>query len=81
MLLRHINTFVSFRRNGTHPAVQRFRGGLVFKAHRICVSLNSTLERNKEEKETDPAVFPEEAIDVCGHPHAEGNDLRRVQGL
>ena len=30
--------------------VQRFRGGLVFKAHRLCVSLNSRLERNEEEK-------------------------------
>ena len=30
----------------------RFRGGLVFKAHRICVSLNSRLESNKEEEET-----------------------------
>ena len=27
--------------------VQRFRGGLVFKAHRLCVSLNSRLESNK----------------------------------
>jgi len=31
--------------------VQRFRGGLVFKAHRLCVSLNSRLESNKEEEE------------------------------
>jgi len=31
--------------------VQRFRGGLVFKAHRLCVSLNSRLESNKEERE------------------------------
>jgi len=30
--------------------VQRFRGGLVFKAHRLCVSLNSRLESNNEEK-------------------------------
>ena len=30
--------------------VQRFRGGLVFKAHRL-VSLNSRLESNKEEEE------------------------------
>ena len=33
-----------------HRTVQRFRGGLVFKAHRLCVSLNSRLESNKEEK-------------------------------
>ena len=31
------------------PAVQRFRGGLVFKAHRLCVSLNSRRVSNKEE--------------------------------
>ena len=30
--------------------VQRFRGGLVFQAHRLCVSLNSRLESNKEEE-------------------------------
>jgi len=32
--------------------VQRFRGGLVLKAHRLCVSLNSRLESIKEEKKT-----------------------------
>jgi len=32
-----------------HINVQRFRGGLVFKVHRLCVSLNSRLESNKEE--------------------------------
>ena len=32
-----------------HKNVQRFRGGLVFKAHRRCVSLNSRLERNEED--------------------------------
>jgi len=30
--------------------VQRFRGGLVFKAHRLSVSLTSRLESNKEEE-------------------------------
>ena len=34
-----------------HRNVQRSRGGLVFKAHRLCVSLNSRLESNKEEEE------------------------------
>ena len=29
----------------------RFRGGLVLKAHRLCVSLDSRLESNKEEEE------------------------------
>jgi len=37
--------------------MQRFRGGLVFKADRLCVSLNSRLESNKEEAE-DPASLP-----------------------
>ena len=31
-----------------HRNVQRFRGGLVFKAHTLCVSPNSRLEGNKE---------------------------------
>jgi len=31
--------------------VKWFRAGLVFKAHRLCVSLNSRLESNKEEEE------------------------------
>ena len=31
--------------------VQRLRGGLVFKAHRLFVSLNSRLESNKEKEE------------------------------
>ena len=31
--------------------MQRFRGGLVFTAHRLCVSLNSRLESNKEEED------------------------------
>ena len=30
--------------------MQRFRGGFVFKAHRLCASLNSRLESNKEEE-------------------------------
>ena len=34
-----------------HRNVQRFRGGLVFKAQRLCVSLNSRLESNEEEEE------------------------------
>ena len=34
-----------------HRNVQRFRGGLVFKAHRLCVSLNSRLDSNEEEED------------------------------
>jgi len=35
-----------------HKNVQRFRGGLVFKAYRLCVSLNSRRESNEEEEDT-----------------------------
>ena len=31
--------------------VQRFRGGLVFKAHRLCASLNTRLQSHNEEEE------------------------------
>jgi len=37
--------------------VNRFRGGLVFKAHRLCVSLNSRREINKEEGYSPPLSF------------------------
>ena len=37
-------------RSGSRGDVQRSRGGLVCKAHRLCVSLNFRLENNKEEK-------------------------------
>ena len=33
-----------------HRNVQRFRGGLVFKAHRLCVSLTARLVSNKDKK-------------------------------
>jgi len=42
--------------------VKRFRGGLVFKAHKTCVSLNSRLECNKEEE--DPPEREETVIDA-----------------
>jgi len=38
-----------------HRNVQRFRGGLVFKAHGLCVSLNSRLESDKEEEKKNSA--------------------------
>ena len=45
---------VSFNtRRVVYRNLQRFRGGLVFKAHRLCVSLNSRLESNKEEEGDD----------------------------
>jgi len=42
---------VSETRQLLHRNVQRFRGGLVVKAHRLCVSLTSKLESNNEEEE------------------------------
>ena len=46
----HAATSGGTLRNAGHRNVQRFRGGLVFKAHRLCASLNSRLESNKEKK-------------------------------
>jgi len=40
--------------------VKRFRGGLVFKAHRVGVSLNSRLESNKEEHQAIERCFSSE---------------------
>jgi len=37
-----------------HRTMQWFRDGLVFKAHRLCVSLISRLESNKEEERRSP---------------------------
>jgi len=33
-----------------HRSVQRFRGGLVLQAHRLCASLTSRFESDKEER-------------------------------
>ena len=41
-----------------HRNVKRFRGGLVFKADRLWVSLNSRLESNKEEEENPESRNP-----------------------
>ena len=38
--------------------LKRFRGGLVFKAHRHFVSLNSRLESNKTKREEEEAPCP-----------------------
>jgi len=42
---------VSIREQLLPRIVQRFRGGLVLKVHRLCASRNSGLESNKEEYE------------------------------
>jgi len=51
--------------------VQRFRAGLVFKAHKLCVSLNSRLESNDEEEKTlSVKTF---------HPKSTGNMRNKVE--
>ena len=62
--------------------MQRFHGGLVFKAHGLCVSLNSRLESNKEEEKvwegrTWIVVFPLEIPDLG--LRVDGSGLR-VEG-
>jgi len=42
---------LGFQHGGSSSGRGRFRGGLVFKAHRLCESLNSRLESNTEEEE------------------------------
>ena len=39
------------------PEALRFRGGLVFKAHRLYVSLNSRIESNNKKEEKDQAAL------------------------
>ena len=46
--------------------MQRFRGGLVFKAHRLCVSLNSRLESTKEEGTVGDADDGEDVVGGVG---------------
>jgi hypothetical protein len=51
----YIYTYMFGGRRNAHSIVgadfeQRFRGGLVFKAHSLCVSHISRLERNAEEE-------------------------------
>ena len=45
--------------------MQRFPGGLVFKAHRLCVSPNSSLESKKEEKKL---LEADDMLDSYGPP-------------
>ena len=52
-----LRTAAEGEREGAGRNVQRFRGGFVFKAHRLCVSLNSRLESNKEKRERTPELY------------------------
>ena len=47
---------------GNYINMQRFRGGLVFKAHILCVSLNSRLDSNKEEADSGGAVGRDQGL-------------------
>ena len=46
--------------------MQRFQDGLVFKAHRLCVSLNSRRKSNKEEEEEDADETPPASLAYAG---------------
>ena len=43
-----------------HKNAQQFQGGLVFKAHRLCVSLDARRESNKQERKKDEEFNDEE---------------------
>ena len=54
----------------------------MFKAHRLCVSLNSRLERNKEEEDTSQSVVdtPKSVLDTrvsVGHAYPENDFVER----
>ena len=66
---------LGFRNQLLYINVQRFRGGLVFKAHRLCVSLNSRLESGNEEEGSE---IVERSI-FCGEFRVQGAGFR-VQG-
>ena len=64
-----------------HKNVQRFRGGLVFKAHRLCVSLNSRLESKNKAEARGRAVRSvriETTIEVGAIAPAEEGSYSRV---
>ena len=62
-----------------HINMRRFRGGLVFKAHRLCVSLNSrrcvsldsSLQRNKEGEDIHFFLNAGDVTTLCGHRETE----------
>jgi len=62
--------------------VQRFRDRLGFKAHRLCVSLNSRLESNKEEEELTHACKVDAAVPgAVSRVRAKREHLGRLKGL
>ena len=59
---QHVGTVLNLRTTNSQK-LQWFRGGLVFKALRLCVSLNFRLESNKEEKRRSSFV----SMSSCRH--------------
>ena len=66
-----------FRVCGCGVRVLVSQGGLVFKAHRLCVSLNSRLESNKEKGSG--ARLDAEGGSVRDPPPLESGPLRAIQ--
>ena len=69
--LIHVSEYI--REQPLRRNVQRFRGGPVFKADRLCVSLNSRLDSNEEEEVVDFLVQTLE-------PLVAGRSLHMVVG-
>jgi len=63
--------------------MQRLQGGLVSKAHRLCASLNSRLESNKEEEESHDRIARthNSSISNVGKPQCplEARKLRMIK--
>ena len=55
--------------------MQQFRGGLVFEAHRLCVSLNSRLESNTEEE--GEGVVPAE-MELCADSSIQMHSIFKI---
>ena len=55
-------------RTTSSQKLQRFRGGLVSKAHRLCVSPNSRLESDKEEKKKEKSPVSKTEAFGIEHP-------------
>ena len=70
--------------DGWRVDVQRFRDGLVFKAHRLCVALNFGLASNKEEEKDGQeaaALSPHSDRKRARSPHGGVRGFRCLQVL
>ena len=59
-----------------HRNVQRLQGGLVLKAHRLCVSLNSRLECNKKRREVRDRQWRGRRKECSGRRTARAEDAQ-----